>query len=188
MEGFPQRQNIYRDYMKEKGITSGKIALHSFSDTRQPSRSDNLDYIVDVYPALPSMFQQMFNESQNVVAIGLLVRNKQFNFVAVSLVLQKCFSLSRHASEYLQSEEMNFVTAAASVEDLAATFQSLRSEDELNKLISSVSLLEGQIHTLEVQSTSPKRRHCFRLVSTIAKLHQKVPTVSLRNSLREQQL
>ena len=56
---------------------------------------------------------------------------------------------------------MDLVKADAAVEHLAATSQSLRSDDELSKLISSASLLESQPHTLEVQSALPKRRLHF---------------------------
>ena len=110
MEGSPKRRNVCREHLKEKGITSGKTALHSLSDTRWSSCSDNSYCMVSVYPTLLSMFQQMSNENQNGVAIGLLVRIKQFDFVAASL-LQKCFSLNRHASKCLQSEERDLVTA-----------------------------------------------------------------------------
>ena len=65
---------------------------------------------MNVYPALLSMFQQM-SHGGNGTATGLLLRIKQFNFVTACLVLQKCFSLSKHASEYLQNGKMDLLTA-----------------------------------------------------------------------------
>ena len=81
------------------------------------------------------MFQQM-SHGVNGTATGLLLRIKQFNFVTACLVLQKCFSLSRHASEYLQYEGMDLLTAVVAIQDLKSAYQAMRSEDELNKLIS----------------------------------------------------
>ena len=50
MEGSPQRHAIYKKHLEEKGITSGKTVLHSFSDTRWAARSGNLDGVINVYP------------------------------------------------------------------------------------------------------------------------------------------
>ena len=106
----PKWHALHNEHVKQKQITSGKTALHALSDTRWTARSDNLDTIMNVYLALLSMFQQM-SHGGNGTATGLLFRIKQLNFVTACLVLQKCFSLSRHASEYLQNEEMDLLTA-----------------------------------------------------------------------------
>ena len=58
------------------------------------------------------------------MATDLLVRIKQFKFAIACLALNKCFSLSRHAAEYLQREEMGITTAVAAGESLRATFDS----------------------------------------------------------------
>ena len=104
---------------------------------------------MNVYPALLSMFQQM-SHGGNGTATGLLLRIKQFNFVTACLVLQKCFSLSRHASEYLQNGGMDLLTAVVAIQDLKNAYQAMRSEDELNKLISNSRLFAN-----ETQSTLP---------------------------------
>ena len=59
MDGFPKRHALYNEHLKQQQITSGKTALHALFDTRWTARSDNLDTIMNVYPALLSMFQQM---------------------------------------------------------------------------------------------------------------------------------
>ena len=136
MDGSPKRHALYKEHVKKQDISSGKTALHSLSDTRWTARSDNLDVIISVYPALLSMFKQMSNEG-NGTAAGLLFRIKQFDFVSACLVLQKCFSLSRHASEYLQSEEVDLVTAVVAIQDLTNTYETMRSQEEFNKLVSN---------------------------------------------------
>ena len=93
MNGSPKRHALYKEHVKQQQITSGKTALHALSDTRWTARSDNFDTIMNVYPALLSMFQQM-SHGGNGTATGLLLLIKKFNFVTACLVLQKCFSLS----------------------------------------------------------------------------------------------
>ena len=76
MEGSPKRHKVYENHLKAKGITSGKIALHSFSDTRWSARSDNLEVVLNVYPALLAMLKELSEQHINV-ATGLLVRLRQ---------------------------------------------------------------------------------------------------------------
>ena len=119
MEGSPQRHDIYEKHLHAKGITSGKTALHSFSDTRWAARSDNLEVVINVYPALLSIFEEQSDKNDNVVN-GLLVRLMPFRFVASCFVLQRCFLLSRSASEYLQREDMDLTSGVSSIQDLRA--------------------------------------------------------------------
>ena len=163
MDGSPKRHALYKEHVKKQEITSGKTALHSLSDTRWTAGSDNLDVIINVYPALLSMFKQMSNEG-NGTAAGLLFRIKQFDFVSACLVLQKCFSLSRHASEYLQSEEMDLVTAVVAIQDLTSTYEAMRSQEEFNKLISNSLFFarENQSTLSTTETVTPaKRRRCL---------------------------
>ena len=90
MEGSPKRHKVYENHLKAKGITSGKIALHSFPDTRWSARSDNLEVVLNVYPALLSMFKELSEQHINV-ATGLLARLRQFRFVAACLILKNAF-------------------------------------------------------------------------------------------------
>ena len=110
------------------------------------------------------MFQQM-SHGGNGTAIGLLLRIKQFNFVTACLVLQKCFSLIRHASEYLQNEGMDLLTAVVAIQDLKSAYQAMRSEDELNKLIYNSRLFANETQSTlpasEIATPPPKRRRCL---------------------------
>ena len=164
MDGSPKSHALYNEHVKQQQITSGKTALHALSDTRWTACSDNLDTIMNVYPALLSMFQQM-SHGGNGTATGLLLRIKQFNFVTACLVLQKCFSLSRHASEYLQNEGMDLLTAVVAIQDSKSAYQAMRSEDELNKLISNSRLFANETQSTlpasEIASPPPKRCRCL---------------------------
>ena len=80
MEGTPKRQKVYKEHLKAQGINLGKVALHALSDTRWLARSDNVDVLLDAYPALLSMFKKL-SEQNIAVATGLLVRFKLFSFV-----------------------------------------------------------------------------------------------------------
>ena len=104
----------------------------------------------------------MSNEG-NGTAAGLLFRIKQFDFVSACLVLQKCFSLSRHASEYLQSEEMDLVTAVVAIQDLTSTYEAMRLQEEFNKLISNPLLFarenQSTLSTTETVTPAKRRRY-----------------------------
>ena len=52
MDGSPKSRALYNEHVKQQQITSGKTALHALSDTRWTACSDNLDTIMNVYPAL----------------------------------------------------------------------------------------------------------------------------------------
>ena len=163
MDGFPKRHALYKEHVKKQEITSGKTELHLLSDTKWTARSDNLDVIINVYPALLSMFRQMSNKGNGTTA-GLLFRIKQFDFVSACLVQQKCFSLSRHASEYLQSEEMDLVTVVVAIQDLTSTYEAMRSQEEFSKLILNSLLFarenQSTLSTTETVTTA-KRRRCL---------------------------
>lgn len=138
MEGSPKRHKVYEDHLKANGITSGKTALHSFSDTRWTARSDNLDVVMNVYPALLSMLTEQSEQNDNV-ATGLLVRMMPFRFVATCLILKKCFSLSRYASEYLQRQDMDLTSGVAAIQDLKATMTSLRGDQEFDVFLAEAN-------------------------------------------------
>jgi len=58
-----------------------KGALHSFSDTRWTARTANLEVLLNVYPALLSMFQELSEQNTDSVTTGLHVRLIQFRFL-----------------------------------------------------------------------------------------------------------
>lgn len=58
MEGSTKRRKVYEDHLKAQGITLGKVALHTLSDTRWSARSSNLQVVINSYPALLSMFKE----------------------------------------------------------------------------------------------------------------------------------
>ena len=104
----------------------------------------------------------MFKKSKNGVVGGLLVRIEQFKFVAACLVIHKCFLLSGNVSEHLRNKEKNLSTAAAAVKNRSATFESLRSKKELNKLISDTSFSMDRVQNLvAAHLTLLKRRFYF---------------------------
>ncbi|XP_028416041.1 uncharacterized protein LOC114539612 [Dendronephthya gigantea] len=135
MEGSPKSHKRYENHLKANGITSGKTALHSFSDTRWTARTDNLEVVMNVYPALLSMFKEESEQNNDSVATGLLVRLIPFRFVAACQILVKCFSLSTHASEYLQREDMDLTSGVTAIQDLKATIASFRTDEQFDLFI-----------------------------------------------------
>ena len=139
MEGSPERHKVYENHLKANAITSGKTALHSFFDTRWTARTANLEVLVNVYPALLSMFKEQSEQNNDSVATGLLVRLIQFRFVAACLILKKCFSFSTHASEYLQREDMDLTSGVAAIHDLIATMASFRSDQQFEMFLAEAN-------------------------------------------------
>ena len=139
MEGSPKRHKVYENHLKASAITSGKTALHSFSDTRWIARTANLEVLLNVYPALLSMFQEQSEQNNDSVATGLHVRLIQFRFLAACLILKKCFSLSTHASEYLQREDMDLTSGVAAIHDLKATLASFRNDQQFEMFLAEAN-------------------------------------------------
>ena len=127
LEGCPKRHAVYEEQLRIHGITKGKQALHSLSDTRWAARSDNLHGVVNTLPAIISMLKKISGEGESA-AEGLLVRLQKLKFVVSCLVLEKCFGLSKSVSEYLQHQNMDLVSAVSGVQSLKDQLSSLRNE------------------------------------------------------------
>ena len=134
LEGSPKRHALYEEKLQVHDISQGKIALHTFSDTRWTARSDNLDVVLNTFPAIISMFKTMSEEGESA-ADGLLVHMQKLKFVASSIVLKNCFGLSRSVSEYLQHEDMDLVSAVSGVQSLKDSLASFRNEEKMDQFL-----------------------------------------------------
>ena len=67
------------------------------------------------------------------------MRLNQFRFLAACLFLKKCFSLSTHASEYLQREDMDLTSGVAAIHDLKAALTSFRSDRQFEILLAEAN-------------------------------------------------
>ena len=60
---------------------------------------------------------------------------------------------------------MDLLTAAVAIQDLKSAYQAMRSEDELNKLISNSRLFANKTQSTlpasEIATPPQKRRHCL---------------------------
>ena len=66
--------------------------------------------------------------------------------------------------EYLQSKEMDLVTAVVAIQDLTSTYEAMRSQEEFNNLISNSLLFarENQSTLSTTETVTPaKRRRCL---------------------------
>ena len=81
LEGSLKRHALYEEKLQVHDISQGKIALHTFSDTRWTARSDNLDVVFNTLPAIISMLKTMSEEGESA-ADGLLVRMQKLKFIA----------------------------------------------------------------------------------------------------------
>eukprot|EP00794_Sanderia_malayensis_P009282 gene9282-10262_t len=134
LEGSPKRHALYERKLREKGITKGKIALHSLSDTRWAAKSDNLDTVVNTMPAIIEMLKEMSIEGESA-AEGLLVRMQKFKFILACFILKKCFALCKSVSEYLQFKEMDLVSAVSGIQSLKRALQDLRNDAKMEEFV-----------------------------------------------------
>ena len=159
LEGSPQRHTLFKEKMKMYNIVKGKTALHSLSDTRWAARSDNLDPVINAFPAIISMLKEMSGKGESA-ADGLLVRMLPFKFIASCLIL-KSFLLSRCISEYLQREDMDLVSAVSGIQSLQDTLSSFRNDVKLDEFLSKAKEFceQSEVDVVEVgQQSCPKRQ------------------------------
>ena len=133
MEGSPQRMAVYEENLKKFSVKEGRTALRAFSDTRWTARADNLAATVNTLPALIATLEEL--KSSDAACEGLLIRIGSLEFLLKVLILKECFDRSRYASEYLQREEMDMVTAVDSVTTLVRQISSLRTEEKLSDFV-----------------------------------------------------
>ena len=145
MEGSPKRHGVYEKFLKEKGINTGKTALHSFSDTRWSARSDNLEVILNAYSAIVSVMEHFTNEG-DCTAKGLLIRLTSFSFFFSCVVLRHCFRKASFVSAYLQKENMDLSTAVSAINDLKKELSSLRNENGFDQFIGEAMETVKQIN------------------------------------------
>ena len=134
LEASPKRHALYEEKLQVHGISKGKIALHTLSDTRWTARSDNFEVAFNTSPVIISMLETMSEEGESA-ADGLLVRMQKLRFIASCIVLKKCFVLSRPVSEYLQRENIDLVSAVSGVQSLKDFLSSFRNEEKMDQFL-----------------------------------------------------
>ena len=151
---------MFEEKMKKHNIVKGKTALHSLSDTRWAARSDNLDTVINTFPAIISMLKEMSEKGESA-ADGLLVRMLSFKFIASCLILKSFFSLSRCISEYLQREDMDLVSAVSGIQSLKDTLSSFRNDVKFDEFLSKAKEFceQSEVDVVELgQQSRPKRK------------------------------
>ncbi|XP_063590423.1 zinc finger MYM-type protein 1-like [Penaeus indicus] len=156
MEGSPQRMAVYEENLKKFSVKEGRTALRAFSDTRWTARADNLAATVNTLPALIATLEEL--KSSDAACEGLLIRIGTFEFLLKVLILKECFDRSRYASEYLQREEMDMVTAVDSVTTLIRQISSLRTEQKLSDFVQMAKERAAEFGIVDDFSPPDKRR------------------------------
>lgn len=62
--------------------------------------------------------------------LGLLKRINSFQFLLKLVILKECFMLKRYASEYLQREDMDMVTAVEAKQTLTRQLKEFRNDEK----------------------------------------------------------
>lgn len=157
MEGSPQRNAVYERKLELFSIKDGRTALRAFSDTRWTAKADNLNATINTLPALIATLEEL--KSSDATCEGLLNKISSFEFLLQLLILKEFFEFSRYASEYLQREEMDLVTAVDAVTSLIAKFSSFRNEEKFAEFVRTAESKAVEFHVEDsFRDPSNKRR------------------------------
>ncbi|CAM1298254.1 Uncharacterised protein r2_g787 [Pycnogonum litorale] len=133
LEGSPKREGVYRSFLERFEISEGRMVLRSVSDTRWTAREDNLAATYNALKAIVATVQELKGEDS--ACAGLLKRINNFKFVLKITILKECFLLARYASEYLQREDMDMITAIDAINSLKKQLKEFRTEEKLEEFI-----------------------------------------------------
>ena len=133
LEGSPKREEVYKSYLKTYKIIEGRTALRSVSDTRWTAREDNLAATHNALQAIMATVQELKGGDSG--CLGLLKRINSFQFVLNLVILNDVFMLTRYASEYLQREDMDMVTAVDTMQTLTTHLKEFRNEEKLAEFV-----------------------------------------------------
>ena len=133
LEGSPKREEVYKSYLKTYKIIEGRTALRSVSDTHWTAREDNLAATHNALQAIMVTVQEL--KGGDSACLGLLKRINSFQFVLKLVILKDVFMLTRYASEYLQREDMDMVTAVDAMQTLTTHLKEFRNEEKLAEFV-----------------------------------------------------
>lgn len=101
IERSPARHHTYIECLEQHCADSaGKQLLQMLSNTRWSARADNLEVIVNCYPAIVAALTLLKKDPE---ANGLLYTLQTFQFIFGVTVLHTVLKYCKSASEYLQT-------------------------------------------------------------------------------------
>lgn len=154
---YPLRHGIYEKYLKECGIKTGRTKLSSQSETRWTARVDNLNCFINAYPALYKTLDEF--KYTDSVCNGILITISSLEFVLKVLVLQRIFSLTKYASDYLQKKDMDLPTAVDAVKGLKHSLTLMRTETKFSSFYEEAVNKQSQFGPPNTNDdVRPKRR------------------------------
>lgn len=146
IEGSPKRHHVYISCIDEHcpGAT-GKQLLQTLCNTRWSARADNLEVVVNCFPAIVAALT-VFKEDGD--ANGLLHTMKTLNFMFGVHVLHRILKYCKSASDCLQTEDLDLAAAVIGIADLTRKLQDMRTDAECR---SQYDLAISKMHELSTK-------------------------------------
>ncbi|CAF3629139.1 unnamed protein product [Rotaria sp. Silwood1] len=128
IEASPKRHKVFEDLQKESGIIS--ISLKQLSDTRWACRYESLKVISSRYLEILNTLEKL-ETSDSYILLHVI---KTFDFVFHIYMMTEIYMITQILSKFLQRSNITLTDALAQVKITIDTLESLRNEDELERI------------------------------------------------------
>ncbi|CAF4636014.1 unnamed protein product [Rotaria sp. Silwood1] len=128
IEASPKRHKVFEDLQKESGIIS--ISLKQLSDTRWACRYESLKVISSRYLEILNTLEKL-ETSDSYILLHVI---KTFDFVFHIYMMTEIYMITQIFSKFLQRSNITLTDALAQVKITIDTLESLRNEDELERI------------------------------------------------------
>ncbi|CAF1033274.1 unnamed protein product [Rotaria sordida] len=128
IEASPKRHKVFEDLQKEFGIVS--ISLKQLSDTRWACRYESLKVIFSRYLEILNTLEKL-ETSDSYILLQVI---RTFDFIFHIYMMTEIYMITQILSKFLQRSNITLTDALAQVKITIDTLESLRNEDEFERI------------------------------------------------------
>lgn len=161
IEGSSKRHAIFIKSQQDCGLKR-TYTLKRLSDTRWSCRIDSLIALKSTLPAVLKTLE-FISENEGTARIaseaeGLLTRVHSFKFVFSLIVFHEFLSYTKTLSDYLQSENMDFLSAAEMTNTVRSVLQSKRDEAKFDSYYALAQEVSTSLNVPDATDPPPPKR------------------------------
>lgn len=135
--------------------------LQRLSDTRWACRQSAVNALCHTFDAILATLEDIStgcDSTRAVEARGILAQVNSFQFLLCLVIFDRLLSCSKSLSDSLQAKELDLGRAGDLVSSTIETFESLRSDDEWNKLYVYCKDIADHRDLWPIEPPQPRRR------------------------------
>lgn len=136
-----KRSNILREKLESKSFST----LKKFCETRWVERHESILIFVEGYFEIVSALEVLMTEENDKVANPLHKSLCTFSFIINICIMEKILGITYFISKFLQTENMDLVTAMDSIKSTVTQLQSIRNEDIFKRIFDKASKIAEQV-------------------------------------------